>query len=500
MLKKFRIRSSKKRFLFRFIVGLATTAILLNQLWLTTPVKAETQAYCQLSEKAIAEKERLHSEALKGNSDDQNRYKDILKQHAAMLQKCRSETWPNEQAIWLRLYPCDILPGSIERTLDHIVNRGYNKVYLETFFDGQVLLPQDDNPTPWSSVVRSPGTENVDLLAQAIEKGHERGLKVYAWLFSMNFGYAYSQLSDRQDVLARNGKGQDSTMFVSDGSQTFIDPYNRQAKIDYYNLIQTVAKRKPDGMLFDYIRYPRGTGTESVASNVKDLWIYSNASREALYQRASNRKGLALIERFVDRGYITVGDIKTVDELYPDEDVPRWQGRTPSPTEIDDPLPVRQDKLQQDLWYLAVAHAAQGVLDFLTFAKTVAERQGIPAGAVFFSDSNIAVGITGFDSRLQPWDRFPRSLEWHPMSYAVCGNTGCVVDQVRRVASGAPVGTEVIPAIAGLWGKSYDNRPSLEDQMQAIRQAVPQVNAVSHFAYSWQEPERDKARRFCQIE
>ncbi len=51
--------------------------------------------------------------------------------------------------------------------------------YLEVFADGQVLLPPNNNPTVWDSVIKNPGAGNVDLLAQAIEQGHKRGLKVY---------------------------------------------------------------------------------------------------------------------------------------------------------------------------------------------------------------------------------------------------------------------------------------------------------------------------------
>jgi hypothetical protein len=58
---------------------------------------------------------------------------------------------------------------------------------------------------------------------------------------------------------------------------------------------------------------------------------------------------------------------------------------------------------------------------------------------------------------------------------------------------------KVIPALAGSWGRDSDNRPSLEAQMQAIRKVLPQIKSVSHFAFSWQEPEFDRQRRFCQI-
>jgi uncharacterized lipoprotein YddW (UPF0748 family) len=91
------------------------------------------------------------------------------------------------------------------------------------FSDGQVLLPASTNPTVWPSLVRTPGDAN-DLLAQAVQKGHERGLKVYAWMFLMNFGYSYALRPDRQSVLARNGKAETSLDLVDNQSQVFIDP------------------------------------------------------------------------------------------------------------------------------------------------------------------------------------------------------------------------------------------------------------------------------------
>ncbi|MGH2413905.1 MAG: hypothetical protein ACRDEA_09495, partial [Microcystaceae cyanobacterium] len=182
---------------------------------------ATTGAYCQFTSDAIAAKETLLQSFLKGNSEAQTDYKALLKKHAEILRQCRTRTWPQEEAIWLRLYPCDVRSGSLDAVLDRIVNRGYNTIYLDVFSDSQVLLPPADNPTPWDAIVRSPGDEKVDLLAQTIQKGHERGLKVYAWMFMMNFGYVYAQRPERQEVLARNGKGETSISFVRDQSQAF---------------------------------------------------------------------------------------------------------------------------------------------------------------------------------------------------------------------------------------------------------------------------------------
>jgi hypothetical protein len=456
-------------------------------------VQAQTTAYCQLPNEAISQKENLRIGALKGNSDSEKRYKALVKQHADYLRQCRSRTWPNNQSIWLRLYPCDARSGAIDDILDRLVNRGYNQVNVEVFYDGQVLLPMSDNPTAWPSVARTPGTDKIDLLAQMIQKGHERGMRVYAWMYTMNFGYSYAQRPETRNMLARNGRGETSLSYVPDGSQAFIDPYNMQAKTDYYQVVQAVLKRRPDGILFDYIRYPRGSGSDSVAARVEDLWIYGDAAKQALFDRALNSKGRDLIQRYISKGSINASDLASVNQLYPQEETPLWQGRTPSPTDS-------LASLQWQLWQLSVAHAAQGILDFLNLATLPAKRAGIKAGAVFFPDGNQAVGQMGYDSRLQPWDRFPSSLEWHPMSYGVCGSTRCIDDLVKRVMNRASPGTQVIPALAGDWGRSVTNRPSLDAQMKALRQEVPQINSVSHFAYSWQDPGFDRDRKYCRLD
>ena len=239
--------------LYRCLVAaLLTGSSLISQyLLLNQAALAATDGYCRFTSDAITEKETLRQKSLKGNVDAQKYYKEVLKKHADLLQQCRNQTWPRTQAIWVRLYPCDIRPGFLDDTLDRIVNLGYNQINVEVFYDGQVLLPAAENTTPWPSIIRTPGKEKVDLLAQTIQKGRERGLRVYAWMFTMNFGYSYAQRSDRKGVLAMNGKGQNSLAVVDDGNQVFIDPYNRQAQIDYYQLVDAVAKKRPDGILLN---------------------------------------------------------------------------------------------------------------------------------------------------------------------------------------------------------------------------------------------------------
>ncbi|MEM0979250.1 MAG: hypothetical protein AAGH78_03150 [Cyanobacteria bacterium P01_H01_bin.58] len=487
------------------------TALLAGMLlMLGSPAIGQSQApalnaYCQIAQAEASRKEDLRRQAFEGDQAALNQYLAVVQQHAQTLQRCRRQTWPNDQAVWLRLYPCDLQPGILEAVLDRIVNLGYNQIYVEALYSGQILLPESDNPTAWPSVVQADGYEQRDLLAEAIEKGRQRGLTSYAWVFTLNYGYSYAQRADRQSVLARNGRGQDSIAFAQSGAtsnleEVFVDPYHLQAQRDFEVALTAIAKRQPTGVLLDYIRYSRGVGSHSVVTKVEDLWIYGEGSRLALFRRALNYQGLELMRRYVSRGYLVDSDISDVANLYPNEVEPLWQSRVPSGTSLKEASAAAlRPTLQNELWRLSVAHAVQGVVDFVTRAGQTAQQQGIQSGAVFFPGGNRSVG-GGYDSRLQYWDRFPSWMAWHPMAYAICGNSGCILDEIRRVMAVAkPRGQAVKPVLAGVWGQSIRNRPALEVQMQAIRRSIPEINSISHFAYSWQDPEFDRSRKFCRL-
>ncbi|MEM9767656.1 MAG: family 10 glycosylhydrolase [Cyanobacteria bacterium P01_D01_bin.71] len=466
----------------------------------------ELNSYCQISQAEASRKEALRRAAFDGNNPQaKGEYEALVAEHARVLSQCRASTWPQEQAVWLRLYACDLQPGILEAVLDRIANLGYNQVYVEAFYSGTVLLPQDDNPTVWPSVVNASGYESRDLLAEAIAKASPRGLETYAWVFTLNFGYTYTLNDQQRRHLAVNGQGQDSYTFATNGlssnaQEVFVDPYSLEAQQSFQVMVREIAERRPQGVLFDYVRYPRGMGSYSVADDVGDLWIYGDASRNVLLRRATNAQGLELIRRYISRGGLLSSDLEDVRRLYPDEVEPLWQSRLPSDNK-ELASSVLLPQLQNDLWRLTVAHAVQGVVDFLTQSGQLAQQQGMRTGAVFFPRGNQVVG-NGFDSRLQYWDRFPTWMSWHPMAYGVCGHTGCILDDIRRVMTAAgPQGSQFVkPAIAGTWGQSLRDRPSLETQMQAIRQAVPEINSISHFAYSWQDPEFDNSRKFCELQ
>jgi len=483
---------------------------------------AQVGEYCQFESEAIVSKEKLRTAAFENIADlnAPQAYQKIIRQHSQDLNNCREKSWLKTQGIWLRLYPCDLQSGKLDEVMDRIVNKGYNQVFVEVHSNGKILLPHADNITAWDSLVDSEQYKNADLLKLAIAKGKARGLKVHAWVFTLNVGTGYGQGFDpqglskqtvaRQQAIALNGNG-DSTISIIENlgknperevptnDQLFVDPYNYQAQKDLYLVVNEVLKRNPDGIVFDYIRYKRGAGAASVVSNVRYLWIYGAASLQALRDRAENFQGREIINRFLSQGFITQADLQAVKRLYPQESEPLWQGRQPSNQTFNQNKPAIA-YWQKELWRLAVGHAFIGITYYLDFVAKPVFREGIPASIAFFSDGNQPVG-DGFDSRMQPWHLFTRSYDLQPMAYAVCGKPDCIVAQVRKVFQTAPKGAKIAPILVGQWKEPFTNRPALEVQMQAIRAAVPTIDSISHFAFGWQAQEVDfsRSRQVCKL-
>lgn len=440
---------------------------------------------CRVSPEAALSKASL-LQALTRSPDQltKQRYEQMVAEQAQALTKCRKQKQPNILGTWLRVYPCDLQPGSLEQTLDNIVNYGYNRVYLNTFYDGRILLPQQDNPTVWSSVI---GAESprADLLAEVIQKARQRGIKVYAWVYTMNYGSGYGKQPARQNAIARNGFGETNLADpaalpeVKQASHVFVDPYNSQARQDLQVMIQAIAKRKPDGIAFDYIRYPQRTLPR--LRDVRDLMIYSTASFNRLLQRALTTNAADLLYTYLAEAKVSAklkGNLKWWD-------IPATNSfPNASKTEIN-----------QQLWQLVIAHAQQGVVEFLDRAITSVPKD-IPTSAVFFPKANL-VTAQAVDPRLQPWHRFKQVAEWTPMLYSACGNTDCILEDLTAVVKQSQGISSICPVIAGYWGQSLNDRPPLEMQLKSIYQAFPKLQCTSTFAYSWLDPELDRKRRIC---
>ncbi|WP_242016371.1 glycoside hydrolase family 10 protein [Pseudanabaena cinerea] len=468
---------------------------------------------CDVNQAEILRKHELRKLALVKETTDnakikaQADYAAILQKHKADLQSCRDRQPIQTQATWLRLYANDAKAGVLEDVFDRIVNRGYNQVFIEVFYDGRVLLPVSDNPTPWRSVMAEAVKEgsvsaDYDLWQKAVKLGKERGIKVYGWAFTMNFGYGYSEVRGKASALALNGKGENSIAntnfnrqqvangraFYEDAYEVdhlFIDPYSPIARNDLISAVKALMQRNPDGMVFDYVRYPTNA-TGALIDDVKQLWIYGQSSRSTLLNSIGDRHVRALMELYLANGAVTGSDVIATEQKLAD-------AMRVKPNPIPNPSQVAITT-NNFLWNMATNHAYQGVLNFVSAVTTPLQQNNIPIGTVFFPQGNDRQG-NKVAPKMQPWERFPSFMERHPMTYALCADGKCVAEQVAEVLQQSAPNTLVCPVLAGTWGQSFDGHPSYEIQTQAIKARSPQINCISHFVYSWMEPDSDRLRK-----
>lgn len=449
--------------------------------------EARAETFCRVEPQEIVRKANLLQAAQLGDRQAAQDYEQLVAAHADRLRQCRQQSWLKTHGVWMRVYPCDLQRRQLDQVLDNAVNFGYNRIYLNVFYDGRILLPFGDNPTVWPSVVGSKAP-NADLLARVIESAHRRGIAVYAWMFSMNFGPSYAARSDRQNAIARNGFGesnlQDPRSIPEEAkvSHIFVDPYNLQAREDLRTLIRAVAQRRPDGIVFDYIRYPQRSG--SVVNHVRDLMIYGDTSLKKLLELALSAQGQDAMIAYLKNG--SVGHLKIP------ANVPLWK----LPPQMQ--TVTSGGDLDAQLWQLVLAHARKGVIEFLNDVSQPARSTGITTGAVFFPKAHMTYG-KGVDPRLQPWFSFTNVAEWAPMSYAACGNASCIIDEITLVMEKATGNQTICPILIGYWAQSSPDRLAIEHQIAAVHQAYPNLNCLSHFAYSWLDLNADQQRRTCQL-
>jgi len=110
--------------LLRFLIlAILTTSLLVGTTGSLSPVTAaQSNNYCRFDNRAIAQKDQLRNQVFNGDTNAESKYQNLIERHGEQLVECRNRTWPQTQAIWLRLYPCDTLPGRVEEILDHIVD------------------------------------------------------------------------------------------------------------------------------------------------------------------------------------------------------------------------------------------------------------------------------------------------------------------------------------------------------------------------------------------
>lgn len=149
----------------------------------------------------------------------------------------------------------------VEEFLDDLVHNNINSLYVETFFHGYVITPNNSKTEmhPWLSGGNY-GEYGNDYLEALISEAHERGIEVHAWVQNFNVGFdgmEYPQfLKDHPEWIIYND---DATFLQRNegGKYIFADPANPEVQeylLDIYK--ELMDEYDFEGLHLDYIRYP----------------------------------------------------------------------------------------------------------------------------------------------------------------------------------------------------------------------------------------------------
>lgn len=156
--------------------------------------------------------------------------------------------WPQNcsyaevRAMWVTRFQMDS-QKKIDRFIKDARSNGFNTVVVQVlgrgvaYYDSK-LIPKYDF--------------GFDPLAYTVEKSHNSGLKVIAWL---NAYYVWS--SEKAPAFKDHVVNLHPDWVITDGKMKYLNPSFEPVKSYLYDIYLEVAKKYAvDGMHFDYIRYP----------------------------------------------------------------------------------------------------------------------------------------------------------------------------------------------------------------------------------------------------
>jgi len=148
----------------------------------------------------------------------------------------------------------------LDRMLDKLQWTGINVVFFQTRFRGNVIYPSKIEPT--CDYFNSMSAE-FDPLAYAVDACHRRGMECHAWMVVYPVGSS-------KMTIRRNGRRRSYAATVPDRYKGLVKSYNGSLYLDPGNpkttgylvdlIKELVSGYDIDGVHFDYIRYPNGSG------------------------------------------------------------------------------------------------------------------------------------------------------------------------------------------------------------------------------------------------
>jgi hypothetical protein len=121
-------------------LALASTLGTLGALsWTAASPALALNEYCHVTQEAALAKEELRKAAFSGDSNAQEQYQAMVQSHAAAMQDCRRRNLASTASNLAAALSLRFAAGHFRSCYGSGVNLGYNQVYVEVFYGGQVL-------------------------------------------------------------------------------------------------------------------------------------------------------------------------------------------------------------------------------------------------------------------------------------------------------------------------------------------------------------------------
>ncbi|MFC1725211.1 glycoside hydrolase family 10 protein, partial [candidate division KSB1 bacterium] len=153
---------------------------------------------------------------------------------------------------------------SIDRLIDFAVKGGFNNIFVQVRGRGDAFY--NSEIVPKAEELEKLNNKGFDPLKIAIEKAHEKNIKVHAWINTL-FTWSKPALPQNQnhivnrhpDWFMQNHQGNLSVDFLQENNVggLYLNPYLVEVKNYIEKVILEIIKNyNVDGIHLDYIRYP----------------------------------------------------------------------------------------------------------------------------------------------------------------------------------------------------------------------------------------------------
>lgn len=161
--------------------------------------------------------------------------------------------------VWHR--PFERTLDEVKSTLRELKSLGMSELFIETYYNGQLIYPSKNVLLPMHSWVGTYGLYGNNLLDTFIKEGKKEGIKVHAWVENFFVGrfdhveenYFYQH---KKDWLLVNRDG--SILQKNEVNYIFLDPANPDVRAYVLSLYEEMIQMHPglESLHLDYIRYP----------------------------------------------------------------------------------------------------------------------------------------------------------------------------------------------------------------------------------------------------